>query len=41
VLERFGSVSDRFITQVTFDAASSALKEYGPNIHRITFQKQY
>jgi hypothetical protein len=40
VLERLGSVLDRFITQVTFDAASSMLKEYESNIHRITFQKQ-
>jgi len=36
--ERDGSaVFDRFITQVSFDAASSVLKEYWPDIRRVLF----
>jgi hypothetical protein len=40
--ERNGSaVFDRFITQVSFDAASSVLKEYWPDIHRLLFRKHH
>jgi hypothetical protein len=39
--ERDGSaVMDRFVTQVSFDAASSVLKEYWPDIRRVLFKKK-
>ncbi len=38
--ERLGSsVRDRFVTQISFDAASSCLKEYWPDIRRALFHK--
>ena len=38
--ERLGSsVMDRFVTQVSFDAASSVLKEYWPDIRQALFHK--
>jgi len=36
-----GSVRDRFVTQVSFDAASSVLKEYWPDIRRLLARKHY
>ena len=42
VQERNGSaVLDRFITQVSFDAASSVLKEYWPDIKRVLFKNRH
>ena len=40
--ERNGAaVIDRFITQVSFDAASSVLKEYWPDIQHLLFKKRH
>jgi hypothetical protein len=36
----FGDVMDRFVTQVSFDAASSVLKEYWPDIRHKLFHKE-
>jgi hypothetical protein len=36
-----GAVTDRFITQVSFDAASSVLKEYWPDIRRLLERKRH
>jgi hypothetical protein len=36
-----GAVLDRFVTQVGFDAASSVLKEYWPDIHQLLFRKHH
>ena len=34
------AVRDRFVTQVSFDAASSVLKEYWPDIRNLLFKKR-
>jgi len=40
--ERNGdAVMDRFVTQVSFDAASSVLKEYWPDIRQLLFKKRH
>jgi hypothetical protein len=40
--ERTGSsVRDRFVTQVSFDAASSVLKEYWPDIRNLLSKKRH
>ncbi len=36
-----GAVRDRFITQVSFDAASSVLKEYWPDIRRLLAKRHH
>jgi hypothetical protein len=35
------AVRDRFVTQVSFDAASSVLKEYWPDIQHLLFKKRH
>jgi hypothetical protein len=36
-----GAVLDRFVTQISFDAASSVLKEYWPDIQHLLFRKHH
>ena len=38
---QFGPVRDRFVTQVSFDAASSMLKEYWPDIHEKLLRRRH